>query len=79
MKKDDFAFRGEADFTDIATGSEKEFRFERLEEGEWYISVECNTTVETVKRDWGYEYTGKTDVLNGVPYNIQISWVNHGK
>jgi hypothetical protein len=74
MKKDDFAFRGEADFTDIATGSEKELRFERLEAGEWYISVECNTTVETVKRDWGYEYTGKTDVLNGVPYNIAVYW-----
>lgn len=75
MKKDGFAFRGEADFTDIATGPEKEFRFDRLEPGEWYISVECNTTVETVKRDWGYEYTGRTDVLNGVPYNIKISWV----
>ncbi|MCA1758091.1 MAG: hypothetical protein LC649_11605 [Bacteroidales bacterium] len=74
MNKDDFAFRGESDFTDIATGPEKEFRFDRLEAGEWYISVECNTTVETVKRDWGYEYTGKTDVLNGVPYNIVIYW-----
>lgn len=74
MKKDDFAFRGEADYTDMGLGAEKQFSFESIDKGEWYIGVECNTTVDVVKREWGYEYTGKTDVLNGVPYSIVVNW-----
>lgn len=74
MKKDDFAFRGGSDFTDIGTGPEKEFHFDSLEPGKWYLSVECNTTVEAVKTEWGYQYTGQTEVLNGVPYFVIVKW-----
>ncbi len=74
LKKDDFAFKAEADFKDMSVGAEKEFRFETLQAGTWYIGVECNTTVQTVETEWGYAYTGKTGVLNGVPYSILVEW-----
>lgn len=74
LNKDEFAFRGESDYTDISLGAVKEINIETLEPGKWYIGVECNTTVDVVKKEWGFEYTGKTAVLNGVPYNIVIDW-----
>lgn len=38
--------------------------------GTLYLSVFCNTTVDTVETKWGTQYTGRLDVLNGVPYGI---------
>lgn len=73
-KKDGLAFRGESDYTDISLGAEKQINFDSLDEGKWYIGVECNTTVETIRHDWGYEYSGKTEVLNGVPYYLVVTW-----
>ena len=36
--------------------------------------VQCLTTVTVKETDYGQEYIGKTEVLNGVPYKISISW-----
>ncbi len=74
MKKGDFAFKPVADHKDLAPGAEKQFRFDRLDAGTWYVAVECETTVDTVETAWGYAYTGRTDVLNGVPYHITVRW-----
>ena len=40
--------------------------------GTMYISVFCDTTVDTVKSPNGTQYTGRVDVLNGVPYTIEV-------
>ncbi|MBE0675936.1 MAG: hypothetical protein IH591_14865 [Bacteroidales bacterium] len=74
MKKGDFAIKNTADYKDVNPGAAKQFTFKTLPEGVWYIAVECQTTVETVKTDYGVSYTGQTDVLNGVPYTIKVDW-----
>ncbi len=74
LKKGDFAFKPVADYKEIGLGSEKELQFDTLEEGIWCVSVECYTTVETRQTEWGVIYIGKTEVLNGVPYTIMVSW-----
>lgn len=74
MKKGDFAFREAADYKDVTLGSNKVMKFDSLKPGLWYIGVECATTVETVETDCGVRYVGHTEVLNGVPYSIQITW-----
>ncbi len=74
LNKDDFAFKGESGYKDIGEGPDKNMFFDSLEHGTWYVSVECNTTVDTEKTEWGYRYTGKTEVLNGVPYYLLIKW-----
>jgi hypothetical protein len=40
--------------------------------GVWYISVFCETTVTASEGKNGVEYTGRTDVLNGVPYRLKV-------
>lgn len=72
--KGDFAFKSDAEYFNISLGAKKTITIPVAEAGTWYIGVECNTTVEAVKTEWGYEYTGKVEVLNGVPYSIKIDW-----
>lgn len=74
LNKGEFAFRGQCPFAEMAHGAEKTMTFESLEAGEWYLSVECDTTVETLPTRWGFDYVGDTTVLNGVPYSISVSW-----
>jgi glutamine amidotransferase-like uncharacterized protein len=74
MKKDDFAFARESDYKDVSPGAVKKVRFDKLLPGIWYVAVECYTTVDVKLTDWGYEYTGPTGVLNGVPYSLLIEW-----
>ena len=74
MRKGDFAFADRADYKDLTPGASKTLSFDSLPGGTWYIGVECATTVETVATDCGVEYTGHTEVLNGIPYSIQVTW-----
>lgn len=74
LNKGDFAFRNSSEYKDIALGASKVMSVEKPEEGLWYIGVECNNTVSTVPTSWGFEYTGCLDVLNGVPYSIEVTW-----
>jgi len=74
MKKGGFAFLNDADYKDITLGANKSLEFATLPEGEWYIGVQCATTVEEVKTDCGIAYTGKLEVLNGIPYTITVTW-----
>ncbi len=69
----DFAFSGKAAYRNTRPGSRKSLTIRKPEEGTWYIGVECATTVDVEKTEWGYRYTGRTDVLNGVPYSIKAS------
>lgn len=40
----------------------------------WYVSVQCTTTVTTTDTEIGQEYSGRTDVLNGIPYTVGVTW-----
>lgn len=74
VKKGNFAFKKEADMLNISKGAKKAIFSEKLDKGVWYIGVECDTTVETQKEEWGWSYVGDLSVLNGVPYTIKVDW-----
>ena len=63
-----------ADYSVSTGGASQQFSFKSLEEGIWYVSVQCLTTVDIEQTDYGQSYIGRTDVLNGVPYQIQVTW-----
>ncbi len=56
------------------SGSRQHLFFPSIREGIWFISVQCLTTVTVSETDYALEYVGKTEVLNGIPYRISISW-----
>lgn len=70
----DYAFRDNARWKDLRHGSEKSVTIPVEKPGRYYISVFCATTVDTVDTFYGVQYTGRTDVLNGVPYLLKVSW-----
>lgn len=74
MRQGTFAYPGSADYYVADGGSFQELGFQSLAEGLWYISVQCLTTVSIGETNYGQEYIGRTDVLNGVPYRLSITW-----
>jgi hypothetical protein len=74
LNRDDFAFNSNALYKDISEGANKTMTVENLPGGTYYVSVECETTVTAIGRGEYYEYTGNTDVLNGVAYTIRADW-----
>ena len=74
LKKNTFAFPDNADYKAVTGGPIQQLEFDSLEDGLWYISVQCLTTVEVEQVEYGQLYKGRTDVLNGVPYSIGIFW-----
>ena len=69
-----FAYKGESDIQNISNGIGKTITINKPKSGDWYISVFCNTTVDTEETKYGTRYTGRLDVLNGVPYIIQAEY-----
>lgn len=67
-------YNDNADYVASVPGSNQSLQLSTLEPGLWYVSVKCNTTVTTTTEEWGQSYSGRTDVLNGVPYSIGVSW-----
>lgn len=69
----DFAFRENAKYMDISLKVDKDIVIPAPKPGKYYISVFCNTTVTAVETDKGVRYTGRVDVLNGVPYKLGVN------
>jgi glutamine amidotransferase-like uncharacterized protein len=55
-------------------GCNKSLVIEKPKAGKWYVSVLCETTVTSTMGKYGTEYSGRTDVLNGVPYSVQVDY-----
>ena len=70
----DFAFRDNARWKNVNHGTDKVMTIPVAKPGRYYVSVYCATTVDTVDTFYGVQYTGRTDVLNGVPYRIRVDW-----
>jgi hypothetical protein len=68
------AFRSAAPYKNISLGSDKTLVIKDPKPGKLFISVFCATTVGTEETKYGERYTGRTDVLNGVPYTIRVDW-----
>ena len=67
------AFDSIATAFNIAKGVDKTITVPAPKSGKLYVSVYCDTTVETVETIYGEQYVGRTDVLNGVPYTIKAT------
>lgn len=74
MNQKTYAFSGTAEYRSSIPGPRQQLVFPTIREGIWYISVQCLTTVTVKETDYGQEYTGKTEVLNGIPYHVLIRW-----
>ncbi len=74
MNQGAYAFSDVAEYHSAVPGAQQQLSFPSLPEGFWFIAVQCLTTVTVKETDYGQEYSGKTEVLNGVPYTISISW-----
>lgn len=69
---DGYAFSDCCQYEDITLGVDKSIKIASPKEGRLYISVFCDTTVDAVETSHGTQYSGRVDVLNGVPYVIQV-------
>ncbi len=67
----DFAFIDNAEYKQVALNADKQLVIKNPKAGTMYVSVHCATTVDTIMTAYGTQYTGRTDVLNGVPYTIK--------
>lgn len=74
MSQDSYAFTDVAEYRSSVPGANQQLSFKSIREGLWFIAVQCLTTVTVNETDYGQEYVGKTEVLNGVPYKISINW-----
>ena len=64
------AFNDNAAWYNVDNGAAKSLRIDAPKAGTIYISVYCDTTVDTLDTRWGEQYTGRIEVLNGVPYTL---------
>ena len=74
MNQGTYAFSDVAEYRSVIPGTHQVLSFPSIREGLWFIGVQCLTTVTVEETDYGQAYSGKTDVLNGVPYRIKVSW-----
>ena len=74
MNQGTYAFSDVAEYRSSIPGAKQQLSFPSIREGFWFIAVQCLTTVTVKETDYGQEYGGKTEVLNGVSYRIMISW-----
>ncbi len=73
LSREGFAYPDDASYT----VSESRLHIEDLSPGLWYLSVRCATTVTATETELTQEYSGRTDVLNGVPYRIVVNWTEN--
>lgn len=71
----DFAFHNKASKVNTEHGCSKALVVKKPAAGKLYISVFCETTVTAGFGENGVTYSGRTDVLNGVPYKIKVEVV----
>ena len=64
------------DYCSNEGGQNQEIALPSIDDGVWFVTVKCCTTVSPLSTERGQVYQGRTDVLNGVPYIIGITWEN---
>ena len=70
-----FAYAGESSpWAHVGYGMDKSLEIKDPKPGRYYISVFCATTVTSTMGKYGVEYSGRTDVLNGVPYTLKVDF-----
>ncbi len=70
------AFNDNAKYYNVENGAGKSLYIDSPKAGTLYISVFCDTTVDVLETKYGEQYTGRVEVLNGVPYIITATIIN---
>ena len=70
--KGGLAFLADAQFKDESAGCSKTIVLKRPAAGKYFISVFCETAPDSSFGENGVVYSGRTDLLNGVPYKIKV-------
>lgn len=70
----DFAFCSNSRYSNVRRNVKKTLRILDPKPGKLYVSVFCDTTVETADTFYGTQYSGKLEVLNGIPYTIEVNY-----
>ena len=81
LRKDGLAWISDADYVLCNRGGNKKFSIKNLPAGTWYVSVYCETTVTatpteiptTTSKIAYWNYTGHTEVLDGIAYSLSIN------
>ena len=73
-KRGELAYKDNTSHKATSKGCDKEFTVNKPKAGKWYVSVLCETTVETEKGKNGTTYVGNKGVLNGVPYKVSVEY-----
>lgn len=73
-KRGEFAFHDNTLHKIVSRGCKKSLVLERPKSGKWYVSVYCETAVTSLRGKYGSRYTGRVNVLNGVPYKISVKY-----
>jgi len=74
LNRDTLAFQTIANYQGTGSTADEEIAIPNPPPGIWYVAVECKTTVQAVKKSWGYDYTGQIAVLNGASYSLTANW-----
>ena len=74
LNRGTYAYQDNAIYKSDGNGANHTMSFNKITPGIWYVGVQSNTTVTIEETDWGQEYLGRTDVLNGVPYSLKVNW-----
>lgn len=74
MDQDVYALANNAKYQSSASGSRQQLSFPSIQEGYWFISAQCLSSVTVNAADYGQEYRGNLAVLNGIPYTVSVSW-----
>ena len=74
VSRNGFAYREDATWGHVGANVDKSLEIKDPKPGTYYISVFCATTVTATMGKYGVEYSGRTDVLNGVPYKIGVTF-----
>jgi hypothetical protein len=80
--KDTVAFLDNAEYKETSSGPDKTLEIAMVSSCKLYVSVKCATEITSTRKtsgnDYWYEYSGNTQVLNGVGYTITGEWTGTG-
>ncbi|MFC2134173.1 T9SS type A sorting domain-containing protein [Bacteroidota bacterium] len=74
IREGDYVLFDQYDYSDISPGADKMITLPQDITGEWFIAVELAEEVEASIGTTNYEYVSNLEVLNGIPYSIQVNW-----
>ena len=75
VSNDGFAFSDCAQWSSEGEGIDRQIVLDSPKAGRYHIGVCCETTVDSQETAYGTQYSGRADVLNGVPYGISVDLI----